>query len=182
MNEEYIKEIVKEPDGFVSKITLKNGSVMEFADRRWGKFSDLSFEKTEVKEPKRIKGLIMWSNNYWKIWKENARQEALHFPLKEKYTKAINEFKKLAKGRNIPKHRIIRNLDGYQIVFKEIRGDVIVNRNVANNDFGERKAKFETYRFPWDNDDISVMTVEELIDELEKFEEERNERLRKSNG
>lgn len=93
---------------------------------------------------------------------------------KERYQKEGERFKELAKTRDIPKWHMHDWFDGVQIRFKDIEGDAICNSCTYTNE-AENQSLWETYRFPWDNGDVTVMTTEELLDKLEELQKKRRE-------
>lgn len=50
-------------------------------------------------------------------------------------------------------------LNGFQVVFEGFKGDVILH----DCSLGRERLFWESYRFPWDNDGVSVNSTEALV-------------------
>lgn len=55
--------------------------------------------------------------------------------------------------------------EGWQLRFPWCEGDVAVH----DGTYGARANKVETYRFPWDRDDVSCLTIDEAITRIQIF-------------
>lgn len=74
------------------------------------------------------------------------------------YLERIRAIETACKKHNIP-CQINRQRGGWQIRFPWTDGDVACNALTYGNTAGY----VESYRFPWDNDDVTVLTVDEAI-------------------
>lgn len=64
--------------------------------------------------------------------------------------------------------------DGWQIRFPWCDGDVACHKYT----YGTNAGKVESYQFPWDEDDVSVLTPEEAIERITDYWiEVRNEAI-----
>lgn len=109
--------------------------------------------------------------------------------LETKYEDALMIFKEKAEKREIPIWRAERFYDGYVIVFydkdmKRLRCDAAVHGGIPENRFAKDAGsiEWETIRFPWDRDDVTRMSVDTLIDNLEKFDKGDREGFKDDSG
>lgn len=65
------------------------------------------------------------------------------------------------KKHNIPS-AMRRCYDSWQIVFPWCDGDIASNSET----FGNSKQMVESYQFPWDRGDVSVLTVDDAIQKI----------------
>lgn len=100
----------------------------------------------------------------------------MFYTLGKKYAEALVKFVELAEGRDIPEWETSRTFDGFQLHFLDkdgnrLEGDAICCMvtycNVNEED--PNKLKWETFKFPWDQGDVSVLETEELIENLERY-------------
>lgn len=59
-------------------------------------------------------------------------------------------------------YTIHRIYEGWQLRFPWDKGDIAVH----DGTYGAKHDKVESYEFPWDNDGVSVLSVEEAIQKI----------------
>ena len=64
------------------------------------------------------------------------------------------------KGISIREFGTLNN--GLFVKFEGFRGDAVIH----DFSYGHEAGKWETYKMPWDEDDVSVLTTEELVELL----------------
>lgn len=60
---------------------------------------------------------------------------------------------------NIPIKQVYSVANGFIVTFENSEGDAALH----DGTYGHEHCYWETYKFPWDNDDVSVHTTEELL-------------------
>ena len=75
------------------------------------------------------------------------------------YIYALAELVEGCKKNNIELTKVKYYQNGFHIEFKDISGDAIIHDNSYANDWGY----LETYQMPWDGDDVSTHSPEELV-------------------
>lgn len=77
------------------------------------------------------------------------------------YEERISTIGALCKMFGVP-YSINKLWDGWQIRFPWCTGDIACHSGT----FGENEEKVESYCFPWDGDDVSILTVNEAIEKI----------------
>lgn len=80
------------------------------------------------------------------------------------YFQRITAIEQACMDNNIP-YSVNRLLDGWQIQFPWCKGDVACHGGTYGHDID----MVESYEFPWDEGDVSMLTVEEAIEKIITF-------------
>lgn len=70
----------------------------------------------------------------------------------------VNELRK----NNIAVREFNTLNNGFQLKFEDFEGDAVIH----DYSYGRDSGWWETYKFPWDEGDVSVLTAEELVEKL----------------
>lgn len=70
---------------------------------------------------------------------------------------------------NIP-HEVISLHGGFQIRFPWCYGDVVCHSFSYGNKWGE----FESYGFPWDEEDVTVLSISDAVTKIIKYYHDTN--------
>lgn len=86
--------------------------------------------------------------------------------MKNIYFERINDLVLALSDNGVPSH--VENLyDGYKVTFPWCGGDVIAHSGMLGNvDYGYT---VESFGFPWDYGDVTVLDVQEAIDLITNF-------------
>ena len=84
------------------------------------------------------------------------------------YKERVDLIAQVLEQENIP-YNIVRCFEGWQIRFNWCVGDVACHDGTS----GHQLDKVETYQFPWDNGDVSVLDPEEAADKIVEYYKER---------
>ena len=78
----------------------------------------------------------------------------------------------LCKEKDIKVTKVVFYMNGFKVVFEDWGGDAILHDGSYEN----TKYKWETIGFPWDGEDVSTHTAEELVSllYLYKFAQEQD--------
>jgi hypothetical protein len=72
------------------------------------------------------------------------------------YYDSINHIRNIMRALVVP-CQMYPCYEGYMIRFPWCRGDIAMHAGT----YGSKDGYVETYQFPWDGDDVTVLTVEE---------------------
>lgn len=81
--------------------------------------------------------------------------------MKNKYFSPIYTIISILNRYNIP-HELYDCYEGFQIRFNWCDGDVACH----NTTYGADNGYVETFRFPWDNDDVSMLKPKEAAEKI----------------
>ena len=71
----------------------------------------------------------------------------------------LNTLMNLCAHLEIPIKKIYYTMNGFIVTFENSEGDAALH----DGTYGHERCYWETYKFPWDEDDVSVHTTEELL-------------------
>ena len=104
------------------------------------------------------------------------------------YINALTDFVNLCRELNVKIDTVSHFQHGWIVTFEGYDGDAIChsgsygspcpmglyNPEVERNDWNDHSGRWETLGFPWDYEDVSVHTAEELAQMLHALNEGRN--------
>jgi len=90
----------------------------------------------------------------------NGLDEMLYAPapLKIEYVKALSELLEWCNILNVEIESVHAYMYGFRVTFKGVDGDAICHEN----SYGHPEY-WESYKMPWDEDDVSTNTAQELV-------------------
>ena len=90
--------------------------------------------------------------------------------IKKDYAETLAELITFCNKYNVKISKVMFVLDGFQVLFDGVEGDAVIH----DCSYGHNNKMWETYKFPWDCGDVSVISSEMLVKRIKAIWDGKN--------